>query len=61
MKKRKRVVKWELLFPGAGDGHDGTDDGGYSPSADPIRSSIEDTSSNKSREEDEVKKRKVNP
>jgi len=55
------VVKWELSFPGAGDGHDCTDDGGYSPSADLTRSSIEDTSSNKSGEEDEVKQRKVNP
>ena len=55
------MVKWELSFPGAGDGHDCTDDGGYSPSADLTRSSIEDTSSNKSGEEDEVKQRKVNP
>jgi len=58
-KKRKKVVKWELSLPGAGDGHDGTDGGGYSSSADPTRSSIKD--SNKSGEEDEIKKRKVNP
>jgi len=57
-KKRKKVVKWKLSFAGEGDGDDGTDDGGYSLSADPTRSNSEDN--NKSGEEDEVKW-KVNP
>jgi len=58
-KKRKKVVKGKLSFVGQGDGDDGTDDGSYSSSADPTRSNSEDN--NKSGEEDEVKKRKVNP
>ena len=58
-KKRKKVVKGKLSFAGEGDGDEGTDDGSYSSSADPTRSNSEDN--NKSGEEDEVKKRKVNP
>jgi len=57
-KKRKKVVKGKLSFAGEGDGDDGTDDDGYSSSADPTRSNSEDNK--KSAEEDEVKKRKVN-
>ena len=53
------MVKEKLSFAGEGDGDDGTDDGGYSSSADPTRSNSEDN--NKSGEEDEVKKRQVNP
>jgi len=58
-RKRKKVVKGKLSFAREGDGDDGTDDGGYSSSADPARSNSEDN--NKSGEEDEVRKRKVNP
>ena len=58
-KKRKKVVKGKLSFAGEGDGDDGTDDGGYCSSTDPTRSNSEDN--NQSGEEDEVKKRKVNP
>ena len=93
-KKRKKVVKGKLSFAGEErDGDDGTDDGSYSSSADPTRSThlscqeylhqpifcwsshrifgsrryswqrrvsnCEDN--NKSGEEDEVTKRKVNP
>jgi len=56
-KKRKKVVKGKLSF--AGEGDDGTDDGGYSSSADPTRSNSEDN--NERGEEDEVKRREVNP
>ena len=41
-KKRKKVVKGKLSFSGECDGDDGTDDGGYSSSADPTRSNSED-------------------
>ena len=58
-KKRKKVVKGKLSFAGEGDRDDGTDDGCYSSSADPTRPNSGDN--NKSGEEDEVKKRKVNP
>jgi len=58
-KNSKKVVKGKLSFVGEGDGDDGTDDGSYSSSADPTRSNSEDNK--KSAEEDEVKKRKVNP
>ena len=58
-KKRRKVVKGKLSFAGEDDGDDGTDDGGDSLSADLIRSNSEDN--NKSGDEDEVKKRKVNP
>jgi len=53
------VVKGKLSYAGEGDGDDSTDDGGYSSSADPTRSNSGDN--NQSGEEDEVKKRKVNP
>ena len=58
-KKLGSVVKKKLSFAEEGDGDDGTDDGCYSSSADPTRSNSGDN--NKSGEEDEVKKRKVNP
>ena len=58
-KKRKKVVKGKLSFAGEGDGDDGTDDGCYSSSTDLTTSKSEDN--NTSGEEDEMKKRKVNP
>jgi len=58
-KKRKNVVKGKLSFAAEGDSEDGTDDRGYSSSADPTRANSEDN--NKSVEEDNVKKWKVNP
>jgi len=58
IKKHKNMVDGKLSFAGEGVGDDGTDDGGYFSSADPTRSNIEHK--NKSGDEDEVTRRKVN-
>jgi len=58
IKKRKKVVDGKLSFAREGVGDDGADDGRYPSGADPTRSNIEHQ--NKSKDEDEVMRRKVN-